>query len=393
MIKFCEKNCTISANQCGFRSNRSCIDAIVSITAFIRREIDRKSLGQACFIDLQKAFDTLDHKILLQKMEKYGFRGPIHDMMKKYLSDRWQYVDKNGKETNQKWITTGVPQGSILGVFLFLFYISNLDSSGGNSKMSMFTDDTTIFNAKKNVSFTMQREMDLISDWMTCKEITISIDNCEVMCFGSGNPPPLKIKDTPIQCKTTSKYLGLHVDKWLRFNQHIEYLVKKLNKFCGIFYRIRHMFPRNCLLMFYNSYAKTLINYGIIAYGATAKTNLSEIEMAQRGIMSAFFFKIKMDSITNVLREKGSLTVYELYLAELLKELFRQLWSEAPNTYLPKTLESKSTNTRGKTKGLLPSIYSRTLTKKKSLAIGLRKAYNWLTISKLLPTNLKKKHD
>ena len=96
-----------------------------------------------------------------------------------------------------------------------------------------------------------------------------------------------------------------------------------------------------------------------------------------------------MDSITDVLREKGILTVYELYFAELLKELFSQLRSEAPNTYLPETLKSNSTDTRGKTRGLLPSIYSRTLTKRKSLASRLRKAYNWLPELKLLPTNLK----
>ena len=92
---------------------------------------------------------------------------------------------------------------------------------------SMFADNTTIFNAKKNVSFTMQPELDLISDWMISNKLTINLDKGEVMCFGSGNPPPLKIKDTPIQCKISSKYLGLHVDKWFRFNQHIEYLVKK----------------------------------------------------------------------------------------------------------------------------------------------------------------------
>ena len=155
-------------------------------------------------------------------------------MMKSYLSDRWQYVDMTGKETNQKRITTGVPQGSILGHFLFLLYINNLDSSSGNSKISLFADETTIFSAKKNVSFTRQLEIDLISDWMTSNKLTINIDQCEVMCFGSGNPPPLKIKDTPIQCKISCKYLGLHIDKWLRFNQHIEYLVKKLNKFCGL---------------------------------------------------------------------------------------------------------------------------------------------------------------
>ena len=141
--------------------------------------------------------------------------------------------------------------------------------------------------------------------------------------------------------------------------------------------------------MNYNSYPKSLIKYGIIAYGETAKTNWSKIVMAQRRLMRALFFEKKMDSITDVLREKGFLTVYEFFFAELLKELFRQLWSEAPNTYLPETLKNNSTDKRRRTKRLLPSIYSRTLTKKKSLANGLRKAYNWLTEMKLLPTNLK----
>ena len=149
MIELCEKNSIISGNHYGFWSKIFCIDAIVSTNDFIRTEIDRKSFGQACFKDLQKAFDTLDHNNLSHKMEKYGYKGPIHDMMKSYLSDRWQYVDMNGKETNQKRITTGVPQGSILGPFLFLLYINNLDSPGGNSKWSMFAYDTTIINAKK----------------------------------------------------------------------------------------------------------------------------------------------------------------------------------------------------------------------------------------------------
>ena len=83
-------------------------------------------------------------------MEKCGYRGPIHEMMKSYLSDWWQYVDMNGKITNQKRITTGFPQGSILGPFLFPPYINNLDSSSGNIKVSMFADDTTIINAKKS---------------------------------------------------------------------------------------------------------------------------------------------------------------------------------------------------------------------------------------------------
>ena len=134
-------------------------------------------------------------------MENYGYKGPIHDMMKNYLSDRWQYVDMNGKETNEKRIKTGVPQRSILGPFLFLLYVNNLESPSGKSKVSMFADDTTTFNAKKIVSFTMQPEIFLIFDWMTSNKLTINIEKCEVMCFGSGNPPPLKVEDTPIHKK------------------------------------------------------------------------------------------------------------------------------------------------------------------------------------------------
>ena len=117
MIKFCDKNSIISGSQYGFRSKRSCIDAIVSITEFIRTEIYIKSLGRACFIDQQKAFDTLDHNILLQKLEKYGYRGPIHVMMKSYFSDRLQYVDMNGKETNQIRMTTCIPSRIHLRTF------------------------------------------------------------------------------------------------------------------------------------------------------------------------------------------------------------------------------------------------------------------------------------
>ena len=168
----------------------------------------------------------------------------------------------------------------------------------------MFADDTTIFNANKKGSFTMQPEIDLVSDWLTRNKLTtINIDKCEVMCFGSGNPTKLKVEDTPIQCKISCRYLGMLVDKWHRFNQHIEYLVKKLDKFRELIYRIRNIFPRKGLLMFYNSYAKILIDYGIISYGATAKTILSKTQMAQRRTMGAIFFKKRMDSITDFLRE------------------------------------------------------------------------------------------
>ena len=197
---------------------------------------------------------------------------------------------RNKSKTNHDQCFTRI---HLRGLFLFILYIKNLESSSGNSKVSLFVIDTTTIKAKKKESSKIQRKIDLISDWMTSNKLTINIDKCEIVGFGSGKPPPLNIKDTQIHYRISCKYLGMHVDKWLRFNQHIEFLVKQLNKFCGLIFRIRHMSPRKCLLMFYNSHAKSLINYGTIAYGATAKPNLSKIEMAQRRMVRAIFFKKK----------------------------------------------------------------------------------------------------
>ena len=110
MIRFTEKNDLICPMQYGFRNNMSCVDAIAAITKFVRTEIDKKAQGQACFIDLQKAFDTLDHHLLLKKLENYGFRGKIFEILRDYLSDRTQYISHNRVCTEKLNIVSGVPR-------------------------------------------------------------------------------------------------------------------------------------------------------------------------------------------------------------------------------------------------------------------------------------------
>ena len=111
------------------------------------------------------------------------------------------------------------------------------------------------------------------------------------MCFGSGKPDKIKIGVTELNYKASCRYLGIHLDKGLFFREHIDYVVKKLNKFCGLIYRVRHIYPRKCLLMFYNSFDKSVICYGLLVHGSAAKTNLQKIECAQRRILIAIFFK------------------------------------------------------------------------------------------------------
>ena len=143
-----EKNDLICPMQNGFRNNMSGVDAIAAITEFVRTEIDKKAQGQACFIDLQKPFDTLDHEILLKKLEDYGFRGKIFEkILRDYLSDRRQDISHNGACTEKPKIVSGVSQGSVLGPFLFLLYINDIQLCIGNCTMAMFADDTTILSS------------------------------------------------------------------------------------------------------------------------------------------------------------------------------------------------------------------------------------------------------
>ena len=133
----------------GFLSHRFCAHTIGKITDYIRESIERKQQEHAIFLDLSKVFDALDHKILLEKLERYGFCGRIPEILINCMSNRVQYVCRRGKSTGTLAIETGVPQGSILGPFLFLVYINALPNQIKQNRVNLFADDTTLVSARK----------------------------------------------------------------------------------------------------------------------------------------------------------------------------------------------------------------------------------------------------
>ena len=172
----------------------------------------------------------------------------------------------------------------------------------------MFADDTTIVKSGKHTDRELNEDLNRITDWFTASKLTVNIGKCEAISFGNGLPEKITILNEELCYKSSCSYLGLHLDGSLKFREHINYVVKKLNKFCGLIYRVRDLYPRKCLLMFYNSFARSIISYGILVYGSAAKTSLNKIENAQRRNIRAIFFKKGSESISNLLLEHKVLT-------------------------------------------------------------------------------------
>ena len=306
MTKFFKKNESFTPNQYGFRNKRSCTHAIGEVLDYIRNEMDKRNAGSACFIDLKNTFDTLDHKILLQKLEKYGFRGKILCLLTNYLENRQQYVEHNQIRSSTKELKTGVPQGSVLGPFLFLIYINDLPLVFEKSKISLFADDTTVYNMGMNSEKEITEDVRKMRNWFDVNKLTLNVEKCESISFGRAQPVSEETFGEKISCKSSCKYLGVIIDNKLNFKDHVEYVSKKLNKFCGLVYRIRHLYPLHCLLLFYKSYAKPLITYGLLNYGIQPKRIFNLLKMHKGELFEQCFSKKNLNLSKILLRIKNS---------------------------------------------------------------------------------------
>ena len=149
------------------------------------------------------------------------------------------------------------------------------------------------------------------------------------MCFDHSKLEKLKIGSAELYHKTSCKNMGVHLDKKLNFHDYIGYVVKKLSKFRGLIYRIRHFYSRKCLLVFCNSFAKSIKCYGLLVHEVQQKRNC-KIETVQRRIIRASFFKTRLETLVDVLADHRIPNVFEICLKEVIRELFKEIRNESP---------------------------------------------------------------
>ena len=162
----------------GFTQQYSTSYALINITENIRKALDDASIGCGVFMDSQKAFDTVDHQILLAKLNHYGIRGVLNDWFKSYLSNRSQYVSINGYESGLAALNCGVPQGSVLGPLLFLLYINDLNQAIKFCKVHHFADDTNLLclsNSIKKLNKLVNADLKHLVNWSNANKISLNV--------------------------------------------------------------------------------------------------------------------------------------------------------------------------------------------------------------------------
>ena len=248
MHSFLEKYKILVEFQFGFRQDHSTILALTEITDTIKNLLDNRNYVLGLFIDLSKAFDTVDHSILLYKLSHYGIRGHANKLFKSYQTERKQYTYINNEKSTTRGISCAVPLGSALGPALFLIYINDLSNAVGENIARLFADDTGLFTHGKNLK-TLIDESKIIYRRLfklcLCNRLTINFSKTCIIVFCTKNKrvpndlKDIKIDEITIHRAEGIKYLGLYMDEHLTWNQHIKLLCRSLVTYFGIIKKLR----------------------------------------------------------------------------------------------------------------------------------------------------------
>ena len=271
--KFIEKYNLLSDSQYGFRQNRSTSHALIDLIEEISNCIENKKFVVGIFIDLQKAFDTIDHNILLDKLENYGIRGITKQWLRSYLTGRMQCVQIGRSRSEFSPIKCGVPQGSILGPTLFIMYINDIVKSSKIMKFVLFADDTNIIISGQNREQLLKQitnEMNKLKRWFNVNKLSLNLNKTKFMLFGKRKTDvavQIRVDDITIERVQQNVFLGVVIDDKLSWKPHINYLRKKVAKCVGVMQRASHALNQNALLILYNSFVMSYLTYCIEIWG------------------------------------------------------------------------------------------------------------------------------
>ena len=290
MRSFLYSNNILSTVQHGYRTGFSTNTALMSLTDTIYNNITQNKYSLTAFLDLSKAFDTVDHSILLDKLSHYGIRGSPNALFRSYLSGRTQMVRCNDKISSEKTVNIGVPQGSILGPLLYIIYVNDIERALEKSNCILYADDTSLIASNDNVTTAKHDiEIDLIGilKWFTANKLKVNESKTQLIIFGSkgmlqkisNNPLHIDFGNERITCQGEVRYLGLTLDSNLSFKPHVNNIRLKISKQLGILSHIKHLLSFSIRKQVYSALITPHINYCSSIWSCCSQTEIHNLHI------------------------------------------------------------------------------------------------------------------
>lgn len=315
LVEFFEGNMLLADCQHGFRKNRSTTSALLALTAQINDVFESKESVSLLLCDLSKAFDVVDHGILMSKLRCYGVGGVALQLLASYLEDRMQLVTVGGAKSDMRQMSHGVPQGSVLGPLLFLIYINDLTLEG---RTLLFADDTTVIARDVRLGDVMNKSdllLKQVQDWFCCNKLKMNDDKTQKILFTLS-------RNLQLPAPKDTKLLGFWLDSRLSWDRHIDQVCVKLSRVLFLLRRLKKIITTKYLLTVYYSLFHSHISYGILLWGHAPRCN--KILLLQKKAVRLILSAGNLEHCRPLFSQLGVLTVYGEYVHRCLVSMKEQ---------------------------------------------------------------------
>ena len=318
--------------------------------------MDKGRFTATVFSDLKKAFDTVAHHILLQKLEQYGVIGLEHTWFSSYLKNRHQLCRVNGVASNMEEIKHGVPQGSCFGPLLFLIYINDLPFSLKNGEVTMYADDTSISYSSKNIEVlneTLNSDLNSLKQWLEGNKLSLNVIKSQAMVIGS-RPNIKKISDKSVPTPSfaignshmdivdNAKNLGVQLDKHLVWDEHTKAVRSRISRSLGFLKYAKKLLPKHTLCQMYRGIVEPHFRYCCSVWGSCGDSRLLMLQKLQNRAARIVTNSNYDVPATNLIKELKWPTVHDMIKQETATIVFKSMSGLAP-TYLSTLFARNST--------------------------------------------------
>lgn len=324
LTHFLDKYNILSKNQFGFIKGSSTENAIHKLCTLVNTNLNNSKKCITVFLDLAKAFDTIPHSLLLEKLENIGIRGTALNVFKSYLTDRKQAVKIKDYISEKATIKTGCPQGTVISPILFLIFLNDLCNLSINGEIISYADDTCLIfegDTWEQTLNTASNGLNIVYGWLNSHLLSLNIKKSTFLTFSitKADEPPLNRiyfnnQLNFIEKRNSVKYLGVMVDNHLKWNIHTEFISSKLRKLIHKFYLIRDIFTRDILKNIYTALVESVLRYGIRSWGGLYNSGLKVLQTMQNYIIKVAFKKEKQYSTDSLYRDTKLHDIRSLYI-------------------------------------------------------------------------------